>query len=216
MLRLLSCLALVLMASCSGKNAERIVGHWQSENFQLQGMGLPIGPQLDIDAHAMRVSGTELIVPITRMEANGDAVTLVVPAGIDLTFHFERTDRMYIDLPLLGPVYYQRRALDSTPTPTPPLAAAQAAVTTAVVIPAAVPVRAALAVAPDPASVAEQSFAGAVLSAKSNEPDAALRQLDDALRQGFSDWARLDANRTLQALRTDPRYDALMARWRAP
>jgi hypothetical protein len=209
---LLPCLAAALLTACTANNTERIVGHWEAESFQLQGLGLPIGPQLDIDAHALRVSGTEVSVPITRMSSKGDAITLVVPAGIDLTFHFERTDRMYIDLPLLGPIFYQRRA----PASAPALAATKTAATAPVVAPAPAPapVMVTPAATAAPVTAAEQSFARAVMLAQNNEADAALRQLDDALQQGFRDWARLDTNPTLHALSTDPRYDALMARWR--
>jgi hypothetical protein len=174
------------------------------------------------------------------MDANGDSVTLVVPAGIDLTFHFARTDRMYIDLPLLGPIYYQRKALGPATTPTatatqtaattlvviPPApviaavtaarAASETPATPVAVIPADSPVIVASAATPALVSNAQQSFSRAVILAENNEADAALRQLDDALHEGFRDWAQLDANQALQTLRTDPRYGALMARWRIP
>jgi hypothetical protein len=214
MRRVLCGLGLALLAACNSSEPERIIGHWEAENFKLDGIGLPIGPQLDIDAGTLRVGGTAMSLPITRMEGQRDEVRLVVPGGVDLTFRFDSRDRMHIDLPLLGAVYYQRRAAaPAAAAPVPAPAPAPAPESATVAQPVLSPGPAAL---PLPATPADASFARAATLAQGHDADGALRELEQALRQGYRNWTQLDGSAPLQALRDDPRYDAMMARWRNP
>lgn len=206
MRRSLSCLALAMLAACSAGEPKRIIGHWEAENFQLQGLGLPIGPALDIDADALRVSGSAISLPISRMEATGDDVKLLVPGGVNLTFRFDSGDRMHIDVPLLGSVYYQRRG--ATPAAAAPVAPTVQATAPAPAVPTRPPA--------GPLPPGEASFTRAHSLAQAHDADEALRQLEQALQQGYRNWGQLDASEPLQALRNDPRYEAMMARWRSP
>lgn len=54
----------------------------------------------------------------------------------------------------------------------------------------------------------------AVLTMRRGDPDGAVRKLRDAFQNGFRDFALLEAASDLSALRNDPRYSALVTRYR--
>lgn len=54
----------------------------------------------------------------------------------------------------------------------------------------------------------------AVLTMRRGDPDGAVRKLRDAFQNGFRDFALLEAASDLTALRNDPRYNALVTRYR--
>ena len=54
----------------------------------------------------------------------------------------------------------------------------------------------------------------AVLTMRRGDPDGAVRKLRDAFQNGFRDFALLEAASDLTALRNDPRYSALVTRYR--
>ena len=54
----------------------------------------------------------------------------------------------------------------------------------------------------------------AVLTLRQGDPDGAVRKLRDAFQNGFRDFALLDAATDLAPLRSDPRYQALVTRYR--
>ena len=54
----------------------------------------------------------------------------------------------------------------------------------------------------------------AVLTMRRGDPDGAVRKLRDAFQNGFRDFALLEAASDLTALRNDPRYKALVTRYR--
>lgn len=54
----------------------------------------------------------------------------------------------------------------------------------------------------------------AVLRVRQGDLDAAVRSLRDAFEHGFSDFALLEASAELRQLKGDPRYDALLTRYR--
>ncbi len=54
----------------------------------------------------------------------------------------------------------------------------------------------------------------AVLHMRRGDPDSAVRKLRDAFQNGFRDFALLEAATDLAALRSDPRYNALVTRYR--
>ena len=63
----------------------------------------------------------------------------------------------------------------------------------------------------DPALV---DFYMATVRMRQSDPDAAVRSLRDAFQNGFRDFKRLDSAADLVPLRTDPRYKALLTRYR--
>ncbi len=54
----------------------------------------------------------------------------------------------------------------------------------------------------------------ALLHSRQHNLDSAIRSLRDAFQHGFRDFARLDASLELAPLRNDPRYNALVTRYR--
>ena len=101
-------LSVALLQACSEQAKPTIVGHWRAENFRVQGLGLPLGPELKISDKELAVIGTDLRVPVQRIEVRGSEVTLSFPLNLSLSFHFESADRIYVDLPLVGPIYYSK------------------------------------------------------------------------------------------------------------
>ncbi len=88
-------------------------GRWRAESFNLQGLKLPLGPELSITEHALAAGGETL--GIDRIEQKDREVTAYLKSGLGLTFVFVNPDRMYFALPLIGyRIYYRRIA----PAPT--------------------------------------------------------------------------------------------------
>lgn len=54
----------------------------------------------------------------------------------------------------------------------------------------------------------------AVLHMRRGDPDSAVRKLRDAFQNGFRDFTLLEAATDLAALRSAPRYNALVTRYR--
>jgi hypothetical protein len=57
-------------------------------------------------------------------------------------------------------------------------------------------------------------FDQAVLAARSAQPDLAIEHLRDAFKRGFTQFDLLDSTREFDALKSDVRYQALVARYR--
>lgn len=132
-----------LLQGCSEPARPTIVGHWRAENFQMQGLGLPIGPELDITDKELAVSGTDIRVPVERVAFKDKEVTLSFPLGVSLSFHVESASRMFVDLPMIGPIYYQKVPATVAGTPEPARDAAPATpVRSAAVAPLAPPANA--------------------------------------------------------------------------
>lgn len=123
--------ALVLgLTSCSKGDGSRILGHWRAERVKLMSLNLPIGPEFMITKHELLALETDIHIPIESISEKGDEFVVNIPAGLGLSFYFEGPDRMYLDVPLAGKIYYQRvediqkvakTAPASAPTLTPPL-----------------------------------------------------------------------------------------------
>lgn len=107
LVRRLIILALISgVLACSKPDANRIVGQWHAESFRLQGLNLPIGPDLIISAHELVALDTT--VPVESIVADGDEVVLQIKSGFGLSFYFENADQMYFDAPFIGKIYYKR------------------------------------------------------------------------------------------------------------
>lgn len=286
----LALLLATLLTACGRDDGRRILGHWRAERVQVQSVSLPMGPEFVVTPRELTSAEGDIRIPISSIEADGNAVTLGAPFGIGLSFYFESADRIYFDVPLAGRVYFQRvadapqparanpapapqalAALAPLPPPAPaaapalsttPAAPLQPAVPAPVAPPLAaapsLPTPAAAANAPAPAPrgssapaqgpgtvdlirQAEQKLAAnalaeaealltearrqyggdpmidyhlAVLTLRRGDPDGAVRKLRDAFQNGFRDFALLDASTDLAPLRSDPRYNALVTRYR--
>lgn len=215
---LLGGLVWALVACSPADDGRRILGRWEAESFKLSmGLGLPIGPTLDISPDQVRVPGTDIQVPIQKFRSEGQDTTLFFPVGVDLTFRFESPDRMFTDLPVVGPVYYRRvssavLSASSAPAPKAELPNMQAgAVSTASVPRSAASQVPATSV---PVLSEEDEFRQVVRFAQAGDDDAALRALAVALASGWVNWFELDRESSLDRLKSDVRYQALMARWR--
>ena len=139
------------------------------------------------------------------------------PVGVDLTFRFESPDRMFTDLPVVGPVYYRRvssavSSVSSAPAPQAELPNMQAGVVSTASVP-----RAAASQVPAtsvPVLSVEDEFRQVVRFAQAGDDDAALRALAVALASGWVNWSELDRERAFDRLKSDVRFQVLMARWR--
>ena len=215
---LLGGLVWALVACSPADDGRRILGRWEAESFKLSmGLGLPIGPTLDISPDQVRVPGTDIQVPIQKFRSEGQDTTLFFPVGVDLTFRFESPDRMFTDLPVVGPVYY-RRVSSAVPSvaaahaPQAELPTMQAGVVSTPSVP-----RSAASKVPEtsvPVLSEEDEFRQVVRLAQAGDDEAALRALAVALASGRVNWSELDRERTIDRLKSDVRFQALMARWR--
>lgn len=227
----------MLLSACSKPDGRRILGHWRADRMSLQGLSVPIGPELLISRSLLRSPDGVVEIPISSIKEVGDTVTLDIPLGLGLAFHFENSDRMSFEVPLVGHKIYYQRVIDAAsvpvsqttgpqpvpaaqrPTGEPPSRESTAAVVGMNQNPAkasipsvqtlAQPVLTGQAQAVDPMSDYHQS----ILHMREGDPDAAVRSLRDAFEHGFRDFKRLDASQDLAPLKSDPRYHALVTRY---
>lgn len=96
------------LSSCSKVDGTRIFGHWHADRFKLQGLYIPIGPDIVITEHELHVLETDIHVPIESISEKGNEVVVNLPASLGLSFYFEDANRMFFDVPLAGKIYYQR------------------------------------------------------------------------------------------------------------
>jgi hypothetical protein len=101
-------LLVLVLSSCSKGDGTRIFGHWHADRFKLQGLYIPIGPDIVITEHELHVLDTDVHVPIGSISEEGNEVVVNLPAAVGLSFYFEDTDRMFFDVPLAGKIHYQR------------------------------------------------------------------------------------------------------------
>jgi hypothetical protein len=235
--------AILLAAGCSKVDGPSIIGHWRAERVQVASVQLPIGPDILIKENEISNPDTDTGIPIKAIERKDNEVVLDFAYGLGLSFYFDGPDRMYVKVPLAGRVYY-RRVADAAPgqTQTAATSAAVAPVRVAQsVVPAvAQPVvqsadyrtlvqQAEAAMRNGEASQAETllaqagqypsahpavDFDQAVLAAHSAQPDLAIEHLSDAFKRGFRQFDLLDSTREFDALKSDVRYQALVARYR--
>lgn len=204
---LLGVLALAL-AACAKEDGGRIVGTWRAERLEVMSLKLPVGPELRISRDALTTAG-DVRIPIAGISQDGDEVTLDTDAMVGMTFYFVEADRMYLDLPLLGRVYYRRVADRAGPAPV--AVQAPAPVPQAPALP---PVRQADTL--PPAAAYPQEYAQALALLKQGDRDGAVRSLNNAFGKGFRDLGLLARTPEFDVLASDPRYQALLARYASP
>lgn len=211
---LLGLVALVL-AACAKEDGSRIIGTWRAERLEVMSLKLPVGPEIRIGRNELAMEG-DVRIPIAGITQEGDEVTLDTPAMIGMTFYFVEADRMYLDVPLLGHIYYRRvndpaaGAVDVRREAQAPAASLAAA---------SLPdrsreARAASPSVPEaPAPAYLQDYRQAVALMRQGNRDGAVRALNNAFRNGFHDVALLTRTPEFNALASDPRYQALLARY---
>jgi hypothetical protein len=211
---LLALLGAGLLIGCGKPDSERIFGHWRAERLQLQGLSVPMGPEFVVSRTELRSTEGDVRIPISSVTADGDAVTLDMPLGLGLRFQFDGADRVAFDMPLVGKLYYRRvsDALQVAQPPVPPPA----------VVP---PVVAAPAVAHTPRTPPPETglpqrddpildYNLCIARVRQGDTDGAVRSLRDAFQHGFRDFALLESSPDLAPLKNDPRYMALVTRYR--
>jgi hypothetical protein len=215
---LLAVLGAGLLMACGKPDGERIFGHWRAERLQLQGLSVPMGPEFVVSRTELRSMDGEVRIPIASVTADGDAVTLDMPLGLGLQFQFDGADRVAFDMPLVGKIYY-RRVSDVVQVAQPP-------VPLPVVVPpvvAAPPVTPTVAHTPrTPSSAIElpprddpmRDYNLCIARVRQGDTDGAVRSLRDAFQHGFRDFALLEGSPDLAPLKNDPRYIALVTRYR--
>ena len=215
---------LLAVAACGQPEPRSIEGHWVAENFRLQGIKLPIGPNLHITPHSMSLGAGIPAVPLVGIESQRDEVSLKTEMGVDLVFGFESKDRIFFELPLLGyRIYYQRThapvvvaVAPPTPSPAPPVVQVMpqeipksAPPSTPVSSVLAAPALRAIEESPD-----EAQYQAALVALRKGQDDVALRSLSSALQAGFVDWKRIDQEPLFERLDGDVRYEVIQKRWR--
>lgn len=206
--------ALVAVAACSRTEPQQLIGHWRAERQKVLSINLPIGPEFEVREHELVPLGAGVAIPISSLSSKDNEVTAELPAGIGLSFYFEGLDRMYVDVPLVGKLYYQRvKAPEALAAAAPAMTPTPARASSAPAAAASVP--------PTPAEPARQTapqgtadYDIAILMMRQANPDAAVRSLGDAFAHGFRDFGKLEASVELAPLRADVRYQALLARYR--
>ncbi len=239
-------ITLLLAVTACGQRTDpnTIEGHWVADNFRIQGIKLPIGPDLFISKDSLGFGTSLTSVQLNGIGANGSEVTLKTQYGLDIVFAFENNDRMYFTVPFSGDrIYYQRA--DETKTAAVSLATAitsqgsiqasaatqvQASTerfTSTVAVPAlapAAPSRQA-AVVPKQESynqgpdlhqqpAFETQYQQALAALRQGDEDASLRSLSAALSNGFTDWRRIEQESLFGRLRNDIRFQVLQSRWK--
>lgn len=202
------------LPGCAREDGSRLLGHWRAERFELMGLKLPIGPELNITRDQLSGAGGELALPIAGITQDDDEVTVDTEANIGLTFYFVEPDRMYVKLPLVERIYYRRVAAQAAapqPAPVEP-PRAQARASTA----APQPRVAAPAPLPAPAVPGERAYGHALAALEAGDDDSALRYLHQAFEDGFKGAARVANAPEFGRLRGDIRFQVLLARYQTP
>lgn len=208
---------LVVMAACVQPEPRSIEGHWVAENFRLQGLKLPIGPNLNITSNSMSMGDGIPTVPLVGIELQRDEVSLKTEMGVDLVFTFESKDRIFFEVPLIGyRIYYQRAHAPVLAAVAPPKVQALPPERRKPAPPS--PSTSSVLAAPtlhgieeSPNEVQYQAALGAL---RKEQDDVALRSLSSALQAGFVDWKRIDQEPLFKRLHGDVRYEVILKRWR--
>lgn len=211
-LRILCAVAVAAaLAACAKQDGSILLGQWHAERFDVEGLKLPIGPDLAIARDKLSTGNGDLGVTVTAIEQEGDEVVLDVSGGIGLTFHMIDADRMYVQIPfipVLNRIYY-RRVGNAVVAPAP------ATVVAAVAAPATAPAPIVAAPTRRPGLAADvESYALALQAARQGQRDAALRYLHQAVREGFDRADVLHQEPAFAALQSDPRYQVIVGSMR--
>lgn len=211
----------LLVQGCAKEDGSRIFGHWRAERFEVAGLKLPVGPELHIAPHMLSSAGGDLQLPITGMSEEDDEVTLDTEASIGITFHFVESDRMYVELPFMDRIYYRRvpAGAASVAAPAPARAGAVAVAAPAAQVTPAVPQAAAPAAlpaseTPDLSAPGVAAYDAALSAARAGDDDQAVRHLYQAYHDGLRDSARIASAPEFGRLRSDVRFQVLLARFK--
>jgi len=213
---LLGILALMLSA-CAREDGSRILGTWRAERMEVMSFKLPVGPELRIGRDELR-TGDDIRLPIAAITQDGDEVTLDTESMIGMTFYFVDADRMYLDLPLIGHIYYRRvdeslaggTVNDSATARQPAPAAVRQADPPPQVSAVPPPVRDTVAPA------YSEDYRQALALLRERDRDGAVRSLNRAFGNGFRDTGLLARTPEFDVLKDDVRYQALLARYTSP
>jgi len=203
------------LPGCAREDGSRLLGRWRAERFEVMGLKLPVGPDLNITRD--QLAGGELMLPVAGITQDGDEVTVDTEANIGLTFYFVEPDRMYVKLPFLERIYYRRVAASEAPplahTPAVPPVPQQADVRAGIPAPAreAAPVPVAA-----PAAPGERAYGQALVALHEGDDDRALRYLHQAFEDGFTGTAGVAKAPEFARLHGDVRFQVLLARYAAP
>jgi hypothetical protein len=206
---LLALLGAGLLIACGKSDGGRIFGHWRAERLQLQGLSVPMGPEFVVSQTELHSMAGDVRIPISSVTADGDAVTLGMPLGLGLRFQFDGADRVAFDMPLVGKIYY-RRVSDPVQVAQPPVVAAPATTPAAAHTPRTPPPETELSQRDDPML----DYNRCIARMRQGDTDGAVRSLRNAFQHGFRDFALLENTPDLVALKKDPRYLALVTRYR--
>jgi len=210
----------LLLQGCAKEDGSRIIGHWRAERFELMGLKLPLGPELEITPTMLAVSETGVRLPLTGLSEDDDEVTLETDANIGLSFRFVEADRMYVEVPFIDRIYYRRLAGNLADAATAPEAVAVPKPTAAAVDPATLAgiapqrsVAKAAALQPSPLLAAwSAAYDAARSAARDGDDDAAVRHLYQAYHDGWRDSAIAARTPEFARLQADVRFQALLAR----
>ena len=215
--RMLLSVLLLVVAACGQSESRSIEGHWVAENFRIQGIKLPLGPNLHITSKRMSFADEVPPVPLGGIESQGDETTLKTTIGFDFVFAFESKDRMFFEVPLLGNrIYYQRVNAPVLAVVAPPVKQVPPQD-----LPKSAPPNAHISNVPTApvlqvveASPVETHYQAAVAALRQGQNDVALRSLSSAFQVGFVDWTRIDQEPLFERLQGDVRYEVIQKRWR--
>jgi hypothetical protein len=214
---LLIVLGLVLVG-CAKEDGSRILGKWRAERFEVFSLKLPVGPELAITQDELSTA-SNVSIPINAIMQDGEEVTLETDSLIGMTFHFVEPDRMYFELPIIGRIYYQRvngPAVAAAVVAAPEGAAAAAPVAVASGQPARLVEPTVAPQSAPPANLEQayaEDYAQALALARQGDSAGAVRSLFDAFTHGFRDVSLLNKTPEFDSLKTDIRYQALLARY---
>lgn len=107
---------------CSnGDSGPPITGNWEAEDLRIDSLMVPIGPRLEISQTEVVIPALETRLPIVAIERpSRDEVTLRFPL-LGWTVYFDSADRIHMDVPLMGRVYYRRVDQGGGASPSPAL-----------------------------------------------------------------------------------------------
>jgi len=106
-------LVALTLVGCSKSDGPGIVGHWRAERLQVLSAHLPIGPDFVVSEHELASPDAEVRIPIAAIETKRNEAIVDFAYGVGLSFYFDGPDRMYVQVPLAGKLYY-RRVKDGT------------------------------------------------------------------------------------------------------
>ncbi|MEX3967394.1 hypothetical protein AB4Y42_35110 [Paraburkholderia sp. EG286B] len=168
---------LALAAGCSRSDDASVLGHWRAERMQVYSVKLPLGPDVVISKDSITSPGVDAKIPLDGIERKGDEAVLDTSYGMGISLYFASPDRVYLNVPIIGKVYYRR--VDDSPVGTTDVATATAQHAVQAVVPAGPSV---ITPAARPAEVRQVSAAAPVAS--NDTAQGLMQQAEAALRAG--------------------------------